>query len=115
MKPVSSRSNVSSTEENNNQSQSRSQGSQNRSEGSDEHRPMGASSTASPDFGGISKTLSGYADQAKEIATDALSKAQGYGTDALDESSSFIRRYPGQTLAAGFGLGVLLGVALARR
>jgi ElaB/YqjD/DUF883 family membrane-anchored ribosome-binding protein len=63
----------------------------------------------------LSQTLSGYADQAKEMASDALSKAEGYGSDALDETSSFIRKYPGQTLAVGFGLGVALGIALARR
>jgi ElaB/YqjD/DUF883 family membrane-anchored ribosome-binding protein len=117
MKPVSR---VNTTEENIDQSQSRSQErSQDRSqektpEARDENRPAGAS-FAAPDLNAIGKTINSYVDQAKDVASDVVSKAQGYGSDALDETSSFIRKYPGQTLAAGFGLGVLLGITLARR
>ena len=56
-----------------------------------------------------------YLNKAGGVATDVASKAKEYGDMAVDETTSFIRKYPTQSLLAGFGIGLLIGIGLARR
>jgi len=119
MKPVS-RANPA-TEENKNQERSntmesgssnqgnQNQGNQSRSQGRSESRGGGS------ELGGIGSTVSDFAERAQDVASNVLGKAQEYGSDALEQSGVFVRRYPAQTLLAGFGIGLVMGLAIGRR
>ncbi len=51
----------------------------------------------------------------RDEAENAMETAQEYGQMAVDESRTWIRRHPGQSLLAGFGAGLLAGLLIARR
>lgn len=68
--------------------------------------------TASHIMGNIKETAQGAADKAKEALSQVAEKAQEYGETAVSETSSFIKRYPLQSLLVGFGLGFLVGMNL---
>ena len=55
------------------------------------------------------------AKKTRETMGEVAERAQEYGETALEETSSVIRRYPAQSLFIGFGLGILIGVAISRR
>ena len=60
-------------------------------------------------------SIGNFTDRAQEMASTALNKAQEYGETALEETGSFVRRYPAQTLLAGLGIGLFVGWAWSRR
>ena len=62
-----------------------------------------------------SSQVSDIVSTIKQGATDVDSKAQEFGENAVDETSSMIRRYPGRSLAVGLGIGCLVGILIARR
>lgn len=66
-------------------------------------------------FDSLKDSSSNVAGKAKEIATNLKDKAQEYGGIAVDETSSFIKRYPAQSLLVGFGAGLAIGLLVARR
>lgn len=66
-------------------------------------------------FDNLKETSGQVADKAKEFATNIKDKAQEYGEMAIDETGSFIRRYPAQSLLVGFGAGLAIGLLVARR
>jgi len=51
----------------------------------------------------------------KEMATDLADRAQEYGADASKEVSAVLKKYPLQSIAVGFGLGILAGTLVSRR
>lgn len=53
--------------------------------------------------------------KAQELGSDLKDKAQEYGEMAVEETNSFIRRYPTQVLIAGLGAGLLIGYFLPRK
>lgn len=63
----------------------------------------------------IGETASQFSERAVDIATNFKDKAQEYGGKALDETSTLIKKYPAQSLLAGFGLGLVCGLLFARR
>jgi ElaB/YqjD/DUF883 family membrane-anchored ribosome-binding protein len=63
----------------------------------------------------IGTAFNSFAGKASEVASNVMDKAQEYGTGAVEQSGTFIRRYPTQTLLAGFGIGLVLGLGLGRR
>lgn len=75
---------------------------------SESHPSMGA------DFE-LGKKISGIGHRAQEIASTAYDSAREYGGQAVEQTGTFIRRYPTQMLFAGFGAGVLLGLIIRRR
>ena len=69
---------------------------------------------------GISGVVSNFktgatqaASKVQDVAGDLVSGAQEYGEMALEETSGFIKKYPAQSIAAGFGVGILVGYALS--
>lgn len=59
--------------------------------------------------------VSDFGHRAQELATRFAGKAQEYGGKAVEQTGSFVKNHPGPTLLAGFGAGILVGVAIARR
>jgi len=51
----------------------------------------------------------------KEMATDLAGRAQEYGADASKEVSAVLKKYPLQSIAVGFGLGIVAGSLISRR
>jgi len=51
----------------------------------------------------------------KEMATDLAGRAQEYGVDASKEVSAVLKKYPLQSIAVGFGLGIVAGSLISRR
>ncbi len=66
-------------------------------------------------FDSLKDSGSNVAGKAKDMATNLKDKAQEYGGIAVDETSSFIKRYPAQSLLIGFGAGLAIGLLVARR
>lgn len=64
---------------------------------------------------GFSGAIGNFTDRAQDMASQAIEKVQEYGESALEQTGSFVRRYPAQTLLAGLGVGLILGWALSRR
>lgn len=59
--------------------------------------------------------ISNFTAQAQEKVTDVAHKAQEYGEKAVGETRTFVRNNPGQALLIGFGAGLILGYAVARK
>ncbi len=59
--------------------------------------------------------FSDFTSQAQEKVTDVAHKAQEYGEKAVGETRTFVRNNPGQALLIGFGAGLILGYAVARK
>jgi hypothetical protein len=51
----------------------------------------------------------------QEIAGDVMEKATEYASDASEEVTTVLRRYPVQSLLVGFGLGCFVGALVSRR
>ena len=55
------------------------------------------------------------AHMAKETAVNAGHKAQEFGKQAMDQTTTVVRRYPLQSLFAFLGVGFIAGIILSRR
>ncbi len=67
------------------------------------------------DLSNIKEKAVEYKEKAQGLATDTLDKVRHYGSEAMDQSGSFIRRYPAPILLAGLGIGMLAGFFIGRR
>jgi ElaB/YqjD/DUF883 family membrane-anchored ribosome-binding protein len=63
----------------------------------------------------LGEEMSDYARDASRMASEQFSRAQDTAVDAFDEVEAAIRRNPLSAVAIALGVGVLLGVVLARR
>lgn len=56
-----------------------------------------------------------FGHRAQEMATHLAEQAKDFGGKAVEQTGTFVKNHPGSTLLAGFGAGILVGVAIARR
>ncbi len=111
MKPVSKVNTA--TEDNKNQDQNSSNSALSRTESN--RQTLGADAEFDEKVEGYGDRVAKIGHRAQEMATDFAGRAQEYGNKAIEETGSFVRSHPGPTLLAGFGAGILVGVAIARR
>lgn len=64
---------------------------------------------------GVKDKASQMVSRAGDVASDVAGKAQKKASDAVEGTSSLIRRYPVQAVLIGFGLGAIMTVALRSR
>ncbi len=76
---------------------------------------LGADAELGEDVEDYSSKVTDLGHRAQELASRFAGKAQEYGGKAMEQTGSFVKNHPGPTLLAGFGAGILVGVAIARR
>ena len=64
---------------------------------------------------GLRDSASTLLDRAQETASNVTRRAQDIATQATENTETAIRRYPLQSLAVGFGIGVLIGLLIPSR
>lgn len=63
----------------------------------------------------VSSQASDLVNKGQKIASEVVDKAGEYTADARREVGELVRKYPLQSLLAGFGVGWLAGLALRRK
>jgi ElaB/YqjD/DUF883 family membrane-anchored ribosome-binding protein len=76
---------------------------------------LGADAELGEDAGEDGGNVSNLGHRAQDLVTRFAGQAKEYGGKAVEQTGSFVKRHPGPTLLAGFGVGILVGVAIARR
>ncbi|MBY0369824.1 hypothetical protein K2X33_04000 [bacterium] len=72
----------------------------------------GAAEDVASNLKSVGQSIWGQAGEIKDAAVD---KARDLGEMASDEAQSLLKNHPGPVLAAGFGVGLLVGFLVARR
>lgn len=81
----------------------------------EETKPGEMASATSEFFRKEQEFVKDVAEKTKQVATDVTDKAGEYLSDASKEVNTVLRKYPLQSLLAGFGLGCLVGVLVGRK
>ena len=84
-----------------------------KAEGLENVSSMGEASAAKVTH--LKENISQLKAKAQETASDVAHKAQEYGGKAVEETRSYVRHNPGQSLLIGFGAGLVIGYTLSRK